>query len=304
MSTASSTSGASRASGSPVEQRALLTKNYPVKFVLPAAIILVIFFFVPTVLNFVYAFTDWSAFKTTIEFNGLDNFTSLFSNGMLLRDLRITLIFAVCVAFFQNTFGLALAVFLEKDTIENQIARVLFFIPVLMSALAVGYVWQAMLKSNGAVNQILSAIVGHTVATPWLGSTTWSIVLVSAIQGWKWAGLAMLIYLAGLKTIDQDVLEAAAIDGGEPLADLLEDKVPAVGSGADVQRGDVAAGFDEWFRYRAGHHPRRAWRFDGDSQPVRVAYVRSGTVFTVHDDEPHPVHCRHDHCHPIDLVLA
>lgn len=213
MSTASSTSGASRASGSPVEQRALLTKNYPVKFVLPAAIILVIFFFVPTVLNFVYAFTDWSAFKTTIEFNGLDNFTSLFSNGMLLRDLRITLIFAVCVAFFQNTFGLALAVFLEKDTIENQIARVLFFIPVLMSALAVGYVWQAMLKSNGAVNQILSAIVGHTVATPWLGSTTWSIVLVSAIQGWKWAGLAMLIYLAGLKTIDQDVLEAAAIDG-------------------------------------------------------------------------------------------
>ncbi|NEG55587.1 carbohydrate ABC transporter permease [Bifidobacterium platyrrhinorum] len=213
MSTASSTSGASHAGGSPVEQRALLKKNYPVKFVLPAAIILVIFFFVPTILNFVYAFTDWSAFKTTIDFNGLDNFTSLFSNGMLLRDLRITLVFAICVAFFQNTFGLALAVFLEKDTVENQIARVLFFIPVLMSALAVGYVWQAMLKSNGAVNQILSAIVGHTVATPWLGSTTWSIVLVSAIQGWKWAGLAMLIYLAGLKTIDQDVLEAAAIDG-------------------------------------------------------------------------------------------
>ncbi len=213
MSSAIATSHTSHGHSSDNEQRALLKKNYPMRFILPAAIILVIFFFVPTVLNFIYAFTNWSAFKTTIDFNGLDNFTSLFTNGTLLRDLRITLIFAICVAFFQNTFGLVLAVFLEKDTVENQIARVLFFIPVLMSALAVGYVWQAMLKSNGALNQILSIFAGHTVTTAWLGSTTWSIVIVSAIQGWKWAGLAMLIYLAGLKTIDQDILEAAAIDG-------------------------------------------------------------------------------------------
>ena len=191
----------------------LLRKNYPLRFLVPAFIFLLIFFFVPTVLNFIYAFTNWSAFSRTIEFNGFDNFIQLFSSGTLLRDLRITLVYAFFVALFQSGFGLLLAVFLEEDTRINRFARVMFFVPVIMSALAVGYVWQAVLKSDGALNQILSVISGQTVSIPWLGSTIWTIIVVAAIHGWKWMGLAMLIFLAGLKTIDADVIEAAAIDG-------------------------------------------------------------------------------------------
>ncbi|KAB7786466.1 ABC transporter permease [Bifidobacterium cebidarum] len=174
---------------------------------------LVVFFIVPTVMNFVFAFTDWSAFKTTIDFNGIDNFVTLFQDGTLLRDIRTTLIYAVCIAVFQNTFGLLLAVLLEEDTRLNRFARVMFFIPVIMSALAVGYIWQAVLKTDGALDQMLSALIGHHVTTGLLGNTTWAIVVISAIQGWKWMGLAMLIFLAGLKTIDADVIEAARIDG-------------------------------------------------------------------------------------------
>ncbi|MCI1832585.1 MAG: sugar ABC transporter permease [Bifidobacterium sp.] len=207
-------------------RQTLLRQNYPIRFLIPAGVTLLLFFFVPTILNFIYAFTNWSAFTTTISFNGFDNLVALFQNGMLLKDLRTTLIFALFVALFQNTFGLALAVFLEEDTLQNRIARVLFFIPVLMSALAVGYVWQAILKANGALDQILGFFAGHDVDIAWLGSTTWSIVIVSAIQGWKWAGLAMLIYLAGLKTIDQDVLEAAAIDGASRLQIFSKIKFP------------------------------------------------------------------------------
>ena len=136
-----------------------------------------------------------------------------FKSGNLLRDLRITLIYALLVAIFQNTFGLLLAVFLEEDTRINRFARTMFFIPVIMSALAVGYIWQAVLKSDGALNQILSFITGQNIDIAWLGSTTWTIVVVAAIHGWKWMGLSMLIFLAGLKTIDSDVIEAAAIDG-------------------------------------------------------------------------------------------
>ena len=75
------------------------------------------------------------------------------------------------------------------------------------------YIWQAVLKSDGALNQILSFITGQNIDIAWLGSTTWTIVVVAAIHGWKWMGLSMLIFLAGLKTIDSDVIEAAAIDG-------------------------------------------------------------------------------------------
>lgn len=206
--------------------KALMKQNYPLRYMVPAFVILLIFFFVPTIMNFIYAFTNWSAFSKTISFNGWDNFASLFQSGTLLKDLGITLVYAILVALFQNTFGLLLAVFLEEDTRLNRFARVMFFVPVIMSALAVGYIWQAVLKSDGALNQILSFISGQHIDTAWLGSTTWTIVLVSAIHGWKWMGLSMLIYLAGLKTIDADVIEAASIDGANRTQTFWKIKFP------------------------------------------------------------------------------
>ena len=117
-----------------------MRQNYPVRYLIPAYVMLLIFFFVPTILNLIYAFTNWSAYSKTISFVGLSNFVDLFRSGNLLRDLRITLIYALLVAIFQNTFGLMLAVFLEEDTRINRFARTMFFIPVIMSALAVGYI--------------------------------------------------------------------------------------------------------------------------------------------------------------------
>ena len=150
------------------------------------------FFFVPTLFNFIYAFTDWSSFKSQINFAGFDNFVQLLGNGSLLADLRITLVYAVLVAFFQNLFGLALALVLERDTRINRFARAAFFVPVVMSALAVGYIFQALLKPAGVLNGALSFLTGQHVGIAWLGSTTWTIVVVALIHAWKWMGLSML----------------------------------------------------------------------------------------------------------------
>jgi raffinose/stachyose/melibiose transport system permease protein len=188
-------------------------QDHPAWFLAPALVVLVVFFFIPTLFNFVYAFTDWSSFTSGIAFVGADNFTSLFSNGTLVEGLRVTLVYAVLVAVFQNLFGLVLALVLEADTRVNRLARVAFFVPVVMSALAVGYIFQALLKPDGALNGILTALTGAEVTTAWLGSTSWTIVVVALIHSWKWMGLSMLIYLAGLKTISGDVLEAARLDG-------------------------------------------------------------------------------------------
>jgi len=188
-------------------------QDHPLWFLIPALVVLVVFFFIPTVFNFIYAFTDWSSFKSSIGFVGWDNFVSLFSSGQLLGALWVTLVYAVLVAVFQNVFGLALALLLERDTPLNRALRVAFFIPVIMSALAVGYIFQAMLKPDGAVNSIIGSVIGQPVDIAWLGSTTWTIVVVALVHAWKWMGLSMLIYLAGLKTIDGDILEAARLDG-------------------------------------------------------------------------------------------
>jgi raffinose/stachyose/melibiose transport system permease protein len=188
-------------------------RTHPTWFLAPAFAILLVFFFVPTLFNFIYAFTDWSGFKSKINLTGLDNFTQLASDGNLLRSVRITLVYAVLVALFQNVFGFVLAVLLERDNRVNRVARIFFLVPVLMSALAVGYIFQALLKPQGSLNGVISAIVGHPFDYPWLGDPTWSIVVVAMVHAWKWMGLSMLIYLAGLKTIPEDILEAAHIDG-------------------------------------------------------------------------------------------
>jgi raffinose/stachyose/melibiose transport system permease protein len=187
--------------------------NHPLWFLAPAFAVLAVFFFLPTLFNFIYALTDWSSFKSEIAFVGTQNFADLISSGTLLSSLRITVVYAVLVAVFQNVFGLLLALLLERDTRVNRFARVMFFVPVVMSALAVGYIFQAFLKPDGALNGVLSAVFGTTISIPWLGSTTWTLVVVALIHAWKWMGLSMLIYLAGLKTISEDVLEAARLDG-------------------------------------------------------------------------------------------
>lgn len=200
--------------------------SHPLWFLVPAFVVLGVFFFVPTVYNFVYAFTDWSSFKSAISAVGFANFADLAHNGTLVKALRITLIYAVLVAIFQNLFGLCLAVLLERDTRVNRFARSMFFVPVLMSALAVGYVFKALLKPDGTVNGVLGAVLHTTVTIPWLDSTRWTLLVVAVIHAWKWAGLSMLIYLAGLKTIPEDVLEAAVIDGSGPWTTFWKVRFP------------------------------------------------------------------------------
>ncbi|MDL5200115.1 sugar ABC transporter permease [Streptomyces sp. ALI-76-A] len=184
--------------------------HHPWWFALPAIAVFAGFFLVPNLLNFYYPFTNWSSYHADIAFTGLDNFRTIADDGSLLRAIRTTLLYALLAALFQNGFGLVLALLLEHDTRFNRFFRAVFFLPVLISALATGYVFQALLDQDGAVNSVLGTDI------PWLGSTTWTLVLITLIHGWKWMGLSMLIYLAGLKGIPGEMLEAAKCDGAGP----------------------------------------------------------------------------------------
>jgi raffinose/stachyose/melibiose transport system permease protein len=197
----------------PGRRRRKAAAQHPWWFALPALAVFAAFFLLPNILNFFYPFTNWSAFHNSISFAGLSNFSTIAHDGSLQTALRTTIEYAVGVAIFQNGFGLVLALLLEQDTRFNRFFRAVFFLPVLLSALAVGYIFQALLAQDGAVNAILSDLTGSHIDIPWLGSTTWTLVLLTVIHGWKWMGLAMLVYLAGLKSIPSDVTEAAALDG-------------------------------------------------------------------------------------------
>lgn len=171
------------------------------------------FFILPNLLNFAYSLTNWNSYTDVVKFIGLQNFQVLASNGTLWGDLRTTLIFAFLVAIFQNTAGLLLALGLEKSTRGNGVLRGIFFVPVLLSPLAVGYLFRGILAYNGPVNTILSAVTGHAVHVPFLSSNTWTLVVVACVQAWKFFGLTMLIYISGLASIPEELSEAATLDG-------------------------------------------------------------------------------------------
>lgn len=170
-------------------------------------------FLLPNVLAFGYAFTDWSAFRPAAEFVGLDNFRYLAGNGTLWADLRRTLVYAAVVTVVQNALGLILALGLERPTRDNRALRAILFLPVLLAPLAVGYVFQAVLAYDGPLNRALGFLTGHPARVEWLGSVDWTLGVVAVVHAWKWLGLTVLIYIAGLAAVPPELRQAARIDG-------------------------------------------------------------------------------------------
>ena len=198
--------------------------------VAPGLVLLAVFYVLPNILTFVYSLTDWSSFKSNVRFVGLDNFADLARDGILMDVIITTLQFAAFVTVVQNVIALALALALERPTRLHLILRSLFFLPVLLSTLAAGYVAIGLLQSDGLVNAGLSLVVGvfgiPRLDLGWLGSPDWTIYVVGLVFSWKSGGILMLIYIAGLKAIPGDLVEAAKIDGAGPLGVIRRVKLP------------------------------------------------------------------------------
>jgi raffinose/stachyose/melibiose transport system permease protein len=176
-------------------------------FLLPALAVIAIFYVVPNLLDFALAFTNWSTYSSVIKFTGLTNFRDLLQAGALTNDLRVTVEYALVVMVAQNAAGLALALALERTTRINGFFRSVFFLPVLISPLAAGYVFKAILADNGPLNALLGTDIS------WLGSPTWTIVVVALVNAWKFMGINMLVYIAGLNAIPGELVEAARVEG-------------------------------------------------------------------------------------------
>jgi ABC-type sugar transport system permease subunit len=193
---------------------------------LPAILLLAAFYLLPNALNLVLGFTDWNAFDEAIDFNGLDNFRRLASSGVLETAITTTLVFAVTVMVTQNLLGLALALGLERTNQVNGILRTVFFVPVLISPVAAGYIFRGLLAPGGTVNALLGTIAGEPVTVAWLGSREITLFVVALIQAWKGVGITMLIYLSGLAAIPGEYEEAARVDGANSRDVVRRIKLP------------------------------------------------------------------------------
>lgn len=182
----------------------------------PTLLVVSFFFLVPIALNTRLAFTDWSGFKSEINFIGLDNFRYMIKRGLLLRPVCITVFYAVIVMLLQNITGLFFALALEETNPLNGFFRSVFFIPVLISPVAAGYIWRGLLDPGGPANALFSAILPGEVRIAWLGNPSMALFIVAAVDAWKWVGFSTLVYIAGLNTIPRELKESAKMDGASP----------------------------------------------------------------------------------------
>jgi len=182
-------------------------------FAIPALAIYAFAVVVPSVRGAFLAFTNWDGLSPTYDFVGFDNFVRIFTTESSLSALKMTLVFALAITILQNGVGLVLALGVNSGLKAQNFLRVLLFAPVVITPVVVAFLWKFLLTPNGPVSSVFSA-VGLGDATPsWLGEPFWAAASVVMMVVWQKAGYSMVIYVAGLQSIPQEVNEAATVDG-------------------------------------------------------------------------------------------
>ena len=198
---------------------------YPYWFVLPAAVVFVTLFLVPTVASFWFSMTRWDLFDA--EFIGWDNYRQFFKEPFLIQGTVNTLIYAVVTSGAKTVLGLLLAVLLTSGILWQGFLRSVVFFPVLVSTIGIGITFQALMHPTRGVINLALGYIGID-GPAWLSDPALALYSVAMIDIWKGVGLATLIYIAGLAAISPEYYEASRIDGATRWQQFWRVTVPLV----------------------------------------------------------------------------
>jgi ABC-type sugar transport system permease subunit len=189
-------------------------KHYALWFILPSFVFYTAFVILPTVGSSYYSLTSWDGISSNIRFIGLENFREIWSSSRVHNAFYNTLLLAVVLVVLENIVALALAMIVDQVRWLSKLFRSIFYLPVLMSGIVMGFIWVILLNYNfGVVNQLLDLIGLSAWKRDWLGDPDFAMISIILSTVWKSAGYYMVIYLAGLQGIPKELLEAASIDG-------------------------------------------------------------------------------------------
>lgn len=199
-----------------------LKKYFPI-FVLPTLAAFVLAFLVPFIMGIGLSFTKFTT-VTNAKWVGIDNYIKAFTyDSDFLHALGFTTLFTVVSVITVNVFAFALALVLTKGLKGTNLFRSVFFMPNLIGGIVLGYIW------NLLINGVLSAIgVDISYKTEY---GFWGLVVLT---NWQLIGYMMVIYIAGLQSVPDDLLEAASIDGASAFMSLIKIKIPMVMSSITI----------------------------------------------------------------------
>ena len=192
-------------------------KRYSPVFVLPTLLAFTIGFIIPFIQGLYLSFCQFTTVNNA-TFTGLSNYQSALADSSFLSSFKFTVMFAVASIVLINVIAFALALLLTRQLKGTNVFRTIFFMPNLIGGIVLGYIWQIL------INCILS-IVGQPLLALNSSAGYWGLIILMC---WQQIGYMMIIYIAGLQNVSDDLIEAAAIDGASPWETLWKVKLPMV----------------------------------------------------------------------------
>lgn len=179
----------------------------------PALLVFLAFVIFPVLMAAYYGFFSWQGYGPPTEFVGLRNYLTILQDPLFHDALAHNGFILVFSLVLQGPVAIVLALLLNRKMRGQSLIRVLIFVPYVISEVVVGTGWSLMLQTNGALNAMLTNMGLGFLATDWLSDPGIAIWTLMAIITWKYVGFAVILFLAGLQGIPEELNEAAAIDG-------------------------------------------------------------------------------------------
>jgi len=191
-------------------------KFEPLGWLSPSIILFLIFLLYPIIFSIILSFFEWRGYNLDIfgNFIGFQNYLKLIKDSLYWVSLKNTVFLVLTVVFVQNGIALFLALIIYFGNFKfGNLIRAIIFFPGVISAIVIGLVFRKFFELTGPVNVLLKSIGLDQLAIAWLTNKGLAIWLVSFVTTWQWVGYNLVIFYAGLQSIDGTLLEAAFIDG-------------------------------------------------------------------------------------------
>lgn len=202
-------------------ERVLRDKKVIAAFVLPAVLIFALFIPLPLIESLGLSFFRWDLLSP-MKFAGIKNFIDLFTNdSIFIQALGNTFVYLLLSVLFQIPLAFVLAVMLTRGKRFEKLFRNIIFLPVTFSGAAVGLMFYFIYSPDGILNSIIRLFGFANFQLAWLADTRTAMLAVCVAVAWQYVGYHMVIYITGITTIPNEVIEAAKIDGANMLQVIL-----------------------------------------------------------------------------------